>query len=568
MADIYDDIDLIMSRGADMIGYYRNNPVMAAYDLLNVDLAAIQRIVLKDMWFKNFTITVAGRGFGKTFLLGVNAVLHALLYPGYRVGLVSASFRQSKMIFMEVEKIYQRSPIVREACEKRPVRGSDTCYLKFKGTDKSNGSFIEALPVGVDGAKIRGSRFYLIEIDELAQMTSDIIDLVIRPFGAVSLEPMQRVRERQRQEEMIRQGLATEDDFVSKTSNKMVMASSGYFKFNHMWHRMKSYWKAMEEEGEKTKYAVHQVPYQLLPKAFLDEDNIKEARRTMSSIEFAMEYEAAMVSDSDGFFKASMLEACTIGSTFSILVTGNRNKEYVMGVDPNQGGKASCGVVIIELGDPHKIVYVNELKKKTTQEMVIEFQRLVDSFNISHIFMDSQGGGKPIRDLLQEGYNNHEPVLDVDDETTKGRQGRRILKLVNPTPSWINDANFDTLSLFEHKNLRFPSLPLSSDPIAERLYEEIRVLKSQLLNIVVTQTSRGVRHFDTPKKGQNKDLYSALVLASWGVKELHRQSLSTDVSLQAQGLIRPHATGAQFKHISTSISDNNYFKGAVLTRQK
>lgn len=503
-----------------------------------------------------------------TFLLGVNAVLHALLYPGYRVGLIGPSFRQSKMIFSEVEKIYNRSPILREACAKKPTRGSDTCYLQFRGTDYSNGSFIEALPVGVDGAKIRGSRFYLVQIDEMAQMPTDIIDLVIRPMGSVSLEPMQRVRERQRQEEMIRKGLATEDDFVDEGANKMIMTSSGYFKFNHMWRRMKSYWKAIKEEGEKTKYAVHQVPYQLLPPGFLDEENIKEARRTMSSIEFMMEYEAAMVSDSDGFFKASMLEDCTIGSTFSIRLVGEKGKEYVLGIDPNQGGKASCGVIIIEIGTPHKIVYVKELKKKTTQDMVMEFQNLVDVFNIVRIFMDSQGGGKPIRDLLQEGYNNHIPILDMDDETTKSTQGKRILQLINPTPAWINDANFDTLAMFEHKDIRFPALPLSSDPIAEKLYEEVRVLKSQLLNIIVTQTARGVRHFDTPKKGQNKDLYSALVLAAWGVREMTREVTEIDIILEAQGLIRPHKQGARFSKSVQGSSINNYLKDAVLTKIK
>ena len=557
-----------MEQGASMIAYYRSDPVMAAYDLLNVDLAPIQRVILRDMWFKNFDITVMGRGGGKTFLLGVNAVLHALLYPGYRVGLIAPSFRQSKMIFAEVEKIYQRSPILREACEKRPVRGSDTCYLKFRGTDYSNGSFIEALPIGVDGAKIRGSRFYLIQIDELAQMTTDIIDLVIRPMAAVSLEPMQRVRERQRQEEMIRQGLATEDDFIDEAANKMIMTSSGYFKFNHMWHRMKSYWKAMKEEGKNTKYAVHQVPYQLLPPAFLDEENIKEARRTMSSIEFSMEYEAAMVSDSDGFFKASMLEACSIGSNFSIRLVGQKSKEYVMGIDPNQGGKASCGVIIIEVGDPHKIVYVKELKKKTTQDMVMAFQNLTDIFNVVRIFMDSQGGGKPIRDLLQEGYNNHIPILDMDDETTKGKHGKSILQLVNPTPAWINDANFDTLAMFEHKDLRFPTLPDSADPIAEKLYEEVRVLKSQLLNIIVTQTARGVRHFDTPKKGQNKDLYSATILAAWGVREMYREVEEVDIILEAQGLVRPRKQGSKFTKAVRGPSGNDYLKAAVLTKIK
>jgi len=539
---------------------------MAAYDLLGVDLAPVQRIILRDMWFKNFVITVAGRGAGKTFLLGLNAVLHALLYPGYRVGLIGPSFRQSKMIFLEVERLYQKSPILREACEKRPVRGSDTCYLRFRGTDQSNGSFIEALPIGVDGAKIRGSRFYLIEVDELAQVPPQIVDMVLRPMGSVSLEPMQKVRERERQEHLILQGLATKEDFIGDSANKMVMTSSGYFKFNHMWHRMKSYWHAMKEEGENTKYAVHQIPYQLLPESFLDEENIKEARRTMSRIEFTMEYEATMVSDSDGFFKASMLEACTTGSTFSVRLSGESGKEYVLGVDPNQGGTASCGVLIIEVGSPHKIVYVKELKKKTTQEMTIELQHLTDIFNIVRIFMDSQGGGKPLRDLMQEGYNSHIPILDMDDDNTKGKNGKRILQLINPTTAWISDANFDTLSLVDNKEIRFPAPPMTASPIAEKLYESIRILKSQMLNIIVTQTPRGVRHFDTPKKGQKKDLYSALILAAWGVREMFREVQEEEKILHAQGMMRQHKPGAKFATIVGGMG-KDYLAGAVLNKK-
>ena len=472
----------------------------------------------------------------------------------------------SKMIFSEVEKLYQRSPILKEATEKKPTRGADTCFLKFNGTENSNGSYIEALPIGVDGAKIRGSRFYLIEIDELAQMPSDIIDMVIRPMAAVHLEPMQKVREIERIEKLIAEGLATEEDLETEAANKMIMTSSGYFKFNHMWHRMKSYWKAMAEEGESTKYAVHQVPYRLMPKGFLDINNINEAKRTMSNIEFMMEYEAAMVSDSEGFFKASLLESCTRNSGFTVKTRGDAGKEYVLGIDPNQGGSALFGLVVIELGPPNKIVYVRGLKRQATQEMAKAIQRLLSSFNIVRIYMDAQGGGNAIKDLLAEGYNNSTPILDMDDDLTKYKQGRRILKMINFSPAWISDANFCTLSLLENNRLRFPDIPRSSVEIEEKLYDEIRLLKSQMLNIVVTETARGVRHFDTPKKGQNKDLYSALILAAYGVREIMRDSEIVEPTLESAGLIRPHRKGASFVKQKTGVA-NEYMKAAVLQRK-
>jgi hypothetical protein len=560
-----ENISSIIEQGSYLVELYRNDPVLAAYDLLNVDLAAIQRVILRDMWFKSFTISVVSRGGGKTFLLGVNGTLHCLLYPGYRVGLIGPSFRQSKLIFAEIEKLYDRSSILREACEKRPVRGSDICYLKFKSSGSSSGGYIEALPLGVDGAKIRGSRFYLVEVDELAQVPSRILDLVIRPFGAAVLEPMEKVRYIERMERLINEGLAVEDDIIKQAANKMIMTSSGYFKFSHMWDRMKAYWKAIAE-NESDKYAIHQVPYQILPKGFLDEENIKEAKRTTSAIEFSMEYEGLMVSDSDGFFKASLLENCMVGSNFTVATHGEAGREYVLGVDPNQGGSALCGLLIIELGNPNKIVYVKGLKNKTIQEITISIQNLSNKFNLMGIFMDSQGGGHSVKDLLSDGYNNHVKIFDIE-ENTYNKEGRKILYLVNPTPNWISEANFEALSLFERRELLLPSIPVSGSNTEEVLYEDVKKLRSQLLSIVVTETARGIMHFDTPKKGRNKDLYSALILAVWGVRKLSKNIENENGILHPSGLIRYRNDGSKFMDIDSNPS-NKYVNQHALLRKR
>ena len=296
-------ISILMEQGSKLIDYYRQNPCIAAYDLCSVDLAPIQRVIFEDMWFKSYVIAVVSRGGGKTFLQGLLAVLSSMLYPGYRTGLIGPSFRQSKYMFSEVEKLYAKSPIVREACEKKPISATDRSYLRFKTVAGRPGSYIEALPLGVDGAKIRGSRFYLICVDELAQIPDKVLDLVVRPFAAVVLEPMENVRKIEKQRKLIEQGLVSEDDFEGETVNKMIMTSSGFFKFNHMWRRMKDHWVMMDRYGDESKHVVHQVPYKLLPEGFLVEDSIREAKRTMSSYEFKMEYEAAMISDSEGLFK-------------------------------------------------------------------------------------------------------------------------------------------------------------------------------------------------------------------------------------------------------------------------
>jgi len=517
-------MDMVFEQGIELIQFYRDNPTIAALELCRSDLAPIQRIVFQDMWIKNYVIAVMGRGCGKTYMQGLLAVLYCLLYPGYRVGLIAPTFRQSKMMFSEVEKLYSKSSIIREACEKRPTRGTDTCFLRFKAVGGMSGSYIEALPLGVDGAKIRGSRFYLICIDELAQVPDKVLDLVVRPFAAVSLEPMEKVRRLEHQKKLIEQGLATEDDFEEESVNKMIMTSSGFFKFNHMWRRMKDHWDMMDkDDGEVCRHTVYQVPYWFMPKGFLVDDSIIEAKRTMSSYEFKMEYEATMISDSEGFFKASLLEECTMDSGFNIEFRGDSDAKYVIGVDPNQGGAASCGVVVIKLGVINKIVNVLELKDKTTQGLTMAVQTICKNYNVIRIFMDKGGGGKAIMDLLEDGYDGHEPMIDRTDKDKLHMKGLHILEMVNFNPAWISDANFATLALLEEKRLRFPEPPPGTADVFALTYEIIQKLKSQMLNIIVTQTASGLLHFDTPKKGQNKDLYSALILAAHGARMVEKE---------------------------------------------
>ena len=566
----------VLEKGRELIAFYHANPCIAAYDLLGVDLAPIQRVVFEDMWFKNYVITVAGRGFGKTFLLGTLATLNCMLRPGYRVGLIAPVFRQSKMIFSEVEKLYTQSSILREACEKRPTRGSDTCYLKFKSVSGMTPSYIESLPLG-DGNKIRGSRFYLVVIDELAQVPDQTLDMVVRPMGATSLAPMERVRRLEQQKRLIDLGLATAEDFEEETVNKMIMTSSGYYKFNHMWRRMKDHWSQMErakQRNEVSQYSVWQVPYWDLPIGFLDKDNINEAKRIMANAEFRMEYEAAMISDSEGFFKASLLDGCTLGSGHTIELRGERSAQYILGVDPNQGGKASMGVSVIKVGSVNRIVGALELKKQTTQELTKSIQQLCDKFNVIRIFMDKGGGGKAICDLLEEGYGGFEPIIDRTNDEHKHFPGRHILELVTFNPAWISDANFTTKSMLEDKKLLFPEAPIAATLDIEGVrHEAINTLKSQMLNIIVTQTATGMLHFDTPTKGQNKDLYSALILSAHGTKMVEKE-LEEDqdpVLHNTGGMIRMHnAPGNNFSRLNgmaTKSSSFNPTASAVLKKR-
>ena len=114
--------------------------------------------------------------------------------------------------------------------------------------------------------------------------------------------------------------------------------------------------------------------------------------------------------------------------------------------------------------------------------------------------------------------------------------------------------------------MRFPDIPRSSSEIEEKLYDEVKLLKSQMLSIIVTETARGVRHFDTPKKGQNKDLYSALILAAYGSKEMSKDLEYVEPLLEGEGLVRHHGQGTSFIKRRGGVG-REYLHAAVLQRK-
>lgn len=239
-----------------------------------------------------------------TWFNAMYALLRAMCYPNEKVGIFSASFRQAKFVWAEIEKMYSNSAIVKECCYKRPMSPPDKCYLQLK-----NGSIIEALPLG-DGQKIRGARYFDIVTDEVAQIPEDIFDIVIRGMTATSKDPMAEVKKLKAQQELLKLGLITEEQLYTPTANKILMTSTAFYRFNHLWKRVELFDNEIRKpenanlnpnilvdngpDGTKVMWnkerALIMFDYMDPPKGFMKESSIKEARLKMSENKFKMEY--------------------------------------------------------------------------------------------------------------------------------------------------------------------------------------------------------------------------------------------------------------------------------------
>jgi hypothetical protein len=463
------------------------------------------------------------------------------------------------------------------------------------------------VPLG-DGSKIRGLRAHIIIADEFASISSDIYETVVSGFAAVSANPIQNVKEEAKKKSLIEAGLWNDElEAVQiKRGNQAIISGTADYAFKHFASYWKRYKAIIESKGDKHKleeifkgevpsnfswkdYSIIRIPYELIPKGFMDDKQVSRARATIHTGIYNMEYAACFTEDSDGFFRRSLIESCVANDSNPIIinekpiifdssVTGNHSLQYVYGIDP-ASEKDNFSIIVLELHPNHnRIVYCwttnrGNFKDRQKTGLVKEYdfygfcarkiRSLMKTFPPYRIGMDAQGGGVAIEEALHDpsklenGESLIWPILEDKPKDTDSQSGLHILELVQfARADWTGQANHGLRKDLEDKVLLFPrfdqlSLAIALDKENQDIMEtdlnniydnqsdcilEIEELKNELTTIVMTQTSTGSGgrdRWDTPdvklpngKKGKlRKDRYSALVIANMIARQLNRSNL-------------------------------------------
>ena len=539
--------------------------------LFNIELHPIQVAIIQEFWIRAFPMYIASRGWGKSFLLALYCVLRCAFFPGTKIVVVGAAFRQSKIIFEYMETIWRSSPILRSIFngnDDGPRRDVDRCTLRL------GDSWTIAIPMG-DGSKIRGLRAHIIIADEFASISPDIYETVVSGFAAVSASPIQNVKEQAKRKAMIEAGLWNDEleKLEYKMGNQAIISGTADYAFKHFASYWKRYKTIIESKGEKQKleeifngevpenfnwkdYTIIRIPYELIPKGFMDDKQVSRAKATIHTGIYNMEYAACFVKDSEGFFRRSLIESCVASEANNILINnekiyfdavtrGDPSKTYVYGIDP-ASEQDNFSIVILEVNSLcSKVVYCwttnrSNFKERQKTGLVNEYdfygfcsrkiRNLMKIFPAERIGIDAQGGGVAIEESLhdpsklEEGEQLIWPVIDYDKhKDTDDQQGLHILELIQfAKAEWTAQANHGLRKDLEDKVLLFPRFDnltlglamedegkniIDSDlnPIYDSLSEcilEIEELKNELTTIVMTQTSTGPNardRWDTPE---------------------------------------------------------------------
>jgi len=561
--------------------FLRANTTFAVDMLSGVKLFPFQHMAVKAMLESDYFMGVWSRGMSKSFTTGIFAFLDAILNQGVEIGIISKSFRQSKMIFKKIEDILAKPEAAMLAqCVTRKAKNNDQWTLEI-GTSR-----IHALPLG-DGEKLRGFRFHRIIIDEFLLMPERIYNEVIVPFLSVVENPTEREELYNLETKMIDEGKMTEEERHVWPNNKLIMLSSASYKFEYMYKLYQKFENLIQgdipEKGNAHRTIMH-FSYDCAPQQLYDQNLINQAKASMSQSQFDREFGAVFTDDSSGYFKISKMAKCTIedGQSPCVEVAGEAQDQYLLAFDPSWAETESSddfAIQVFKLHDEKRtgtLVHNYAVPGARMKDHIFYFHYLLKHFNIVSIVGDYNGGVQFINacnesSLFKES-GTHIGVITADLDKVETYQDslrqvrmemeadkKKICILRKPTSGWIRSANELLQANFDHQRIFFGSRAVNDDYQKQRMkripIKEINFLrnadtlekqsraakmidfvehqvdmiektKAQCAMIQIKTTPQGTQTFDLPdnlkRQGgadkARKDSYSALVLGNWMLK--------------------------------------------------
>jgi len=560
--------------------FLRENITFSANLIGGVDLFPFQHMAIKAMFESDYFLGIWSRGMSKSWTTGIFAFMDALLNQGVDIGILSKSFRQSKMIFKKIEDILSKPEAAYlSQCVKRISKANDEWVMEI------GDSSIRALPLG-DGSKLRGFRFHRIIIDEMLLMPERIYNEVVVPFLSVVQNPKERETLYNMETELINQGKMTEEERFVWRNNKLIMLSSASYKFEYLYKLYENFEHLIQgKQGAKNaSRVIMHFSYDCAPKQLFDQNLIDQAKSTMSQSQYDREFGAVFTDDSSGYFKISKMAECTIkeGDFPSVEVKGEPGREYILSFDPSWAeneGSDDFAMQVFKLDadsqEKSTLVHVYAMAGENLRSHMNYFNYLLNNFNIVAIVGDYNGGVQFTNAFMEsEMYKQSSAKINIIqtefDNTEEYQKSLRAAKrefskegipccLRKPTSSWIRRANELLQASFDHKKIKFASqaideayqsqrkkkIPIKdlkflsnaeevlkqSDgakmiDLVEHLHDMMDYTKGQCALIEVKTSPQGTQTFDLPltlKRTSGpgkarKDCYSALVLGVWMIK--------------------------------------------------
>lgn len=428
----------------EWVTFWRRNPSRFVQRYFGITLYLYQHIILFLMDIYPSICIVAARSAAKSFIIAVYACKEAILRPGSRIIVASATKKQARLIVSEkiVKEILPRSELLREEIQGVKDNQNDI-EVKF-----NNGSSIVVL---VANESARGYRATIFIYEEFRMIVKNIIDTVLSPTLYQRQIPF-RIKFPDEYREL-------------KEEPKEIYISSSWYKSHWMWDYMKLVTRDMLNKNTSILIAMDYsiaMKHEIKTRDFL----VKE-RKKLDRVAWMIEYENQMVAENaHAYFTYEMLNKNRVLKRpfyprKNDDVVSKVRQKIAMPKQPGEIRVISCDIaaeggdrndnsvfsciralpesqeykvsdvtgdhVEIKQGYRRQIVYLEPQKELETIKQAIRIKQLFTDFDADYCVLDTRNMGVSIYDALAKVLYDvdrnveYEPWTCVNDEKMRSR---------------------------------------------------------------------------------------------------------------------------------------------------
>lgn len=520
----------------EFFSYYRYYIDEFAIDILGLELFPFQRVILRALARGQFSVLIACRGLGKSWIVCVFYVCMAILYPNIKLGIASGNAQQAKNVIIQKLKgeLYKneniRSEMVRE-----PRTSGDDCYGEF-----NSGSEIRAITLAQDrgGDSARSWRFSIILVDEARLVKDDIIETILIPMTKTKRQNALKWKQNEK--------------------GKVIFISSAYLKTSGLYARFKYHFEQMT--GGNKNYVAMCFPYQVgIQAGLFDEEDIRQEREkpTMTDDAFKYEYEGVFVGSSGESYypyeltmPCRILERCELEQpkksdsiyviTHDVAVSGAKNSDnactHVLKLKKRMDGTYSKQVVYTKV--------INGMSLGDQRDMLRELIHIKFP-NTVRLLVDAQGVGASLPSMFYESWEYRDKktglvteypplILDDDEESFNVLENAiPMIRGIHGMNNFVNQYYPYMKSCFENRSLELLKQSADVDVIyksGELSFEEYEqylqhdILQSELSNIKQSFTSNENMTYTRIVKSTKRDRATSLMYGLSYVCEIEQEN--------------------------------------------
>lgn len=537
--DPINEVSIDYEAWTEFFSYYRYYIDEFAIDILGVDLFPFQRVILRAMGRGQFSVLIACRGIGKSWIVALFYICVSILYPNVKCGIASGNSQQARNVIIQKIKgeLSKNETIAREI--NFPIRtGADDCYCEFK-----NGSEIRAITLAQDrgGDSARSWRFNYLLVDEARLVKDDIIETILIPMTKTKRQNALKWKQNEK--------------------GKVIFISSAYLKTSGLYKRFKYHFEQMVSGNQN--YVAMCFPYQVgIQAGLFDADDIEQerAKPTMTSDKFAYEYEGVFVGSSGEIYypyeltmPCRILEHCELEQpkksdsiyliTHDVAVSTAKNSDnactHVIKLKLRPNGTYTKSAVYIKV--------VNGLPLEKQRDYLRELIHLKFP-NCKKLVIDERGAGNGLPRMFYESWEYTDPktkvtveypplIKDNDEEGFLLDNAIPMIRAINATndfnttyypymKSCFEDRTLQLLVASDEVDALYKSGEITPEEYAQ--YIEHDTLQSELSNIKQEYSESGNLQYNRIVKTKKRDratslFYGLSVISEWELE--NRQNL-------------------------------------------